>query len=290
VTDLPRRSYPLVVPPPGGFEEAVRRGRRLRRRRAGSGTGAALALVAVLAYTMSGQEGGTSGLQPTEDAPYAQQSERPGTGTASPTPEPTASSSNDVSASPSPGGTGGSEGGYVPGYPTTPAGPTLPATPSPDRSPGRPFAARDDITETPSAATAATTCAPTEINPWCAFANVTPVESATRIDYWLSYTLCRHVSAGDRDLDYTILREVDFSVRYLNDTFWTYSKGWKDQPGSPQTRVTAGGCVEWKTLWDGYDDYGFTPQGDPGQYQLKAWSTGTADGEALPQATRSFPQ
>lgn len=298
MTDVPRRSYPLVVAPPGGFESAVRRGRSLRRRRAGGGTGAALVLVGALAYSTLNGPGGTSGLQPATNVPRNERTDAFGEPQETVSPEPTASptdtrpSASATAAPGSPGPTG--DPGYVPG-PTSgpvppPQGPSRPPTRgAPNADPE--YHPRSPVTEGPP--TVGTTYAEcidaeqTTPRSWCATAWASEDTASGSPRWELRYNLCRAVNAGQGVVAFgTVPEKADYAIKHVatNDTVWTWSAG---QPAKALagTTVDAGSCVEWRTYWNGLDDFGYLPPS--GGYLLTARSTGTSD-TSLPAKTYSF--
>lgn len=292
MTDVPRRSFPLVVAPPGGFEDAVRRGRSLRRRRAGGTTSAALAIVGAIAWSTMGGSGGTSGLEYTDRTPKTEQSAAPGVTVTDP---PT------VSASPSAAPTGSAPSGGVTsgGGPRTDSSPLV-APPAggvvkpPKRqttpAPGVPFARRAAITETgPNPTTSTDTGCIAEGNRWCAEAYVQQMATETGAEWELSYTLCRTLDSTEAG-QVTFHRQdrADFATRHVddNDTVWTYSRGKAVVSQQSSITIDPGYCYTWRTVWDGFDDWGYTP--DLGEYELIASSLGTASDGTLPTKTFRF--
>ena len=281
MTDLPRRSYPLVVPPPGGFEDAVRRGRGLRRRRAGSSTGAALALAGVMAYSlMHGGNVGSNGLQPTRRDPVVEQPV-PGGVRVPPdevvaTTRPVGTTTDDRTAG---GGTAPRVSGPVVTGPSAPPAGNVPRRPSggrrPTAGPTLRYAARAAIVEDPQPTpnTAPDDCLPSEGKVWCARALATAAEGA-----WdLTYTLCRRIDAEPGLVQFDRTQEADYAVVHVDsgETIWTYSAGQAVTPAAADTSIPAGHCVSWTTRWNGYDDFGYTPP--TGNYRLTALSTGKSD-------------
>lgn len=289
MTDVPRRAYPLVVAPPGGFEDAVRRGRSMRRRKAGGTTGAALALVGAIAYSTMGGTNGTSGLQPTNDLPRREIT-APGIAGQSPSPEPSATISPSPQTSPgNPVATGGP--GSVPSYVPPGDGPTEPPVREPGKQPPPtvPYAKRAAIQRMepmPSARTD-TSCLPTSGNLWCAEAYAQDESTPSETRWRLSYTLCRSVNAIDPGVvTFDRRQQANFATtKDERDTLWTYSKGQPVVADSDEVEVPPGYCVEWYTYWDGQDDWGYT--GGPGKYSVTSSSMGTSD-TGLPSDTYDF--
>lgn len=294
MTDVPRRSFPMVVAPPGGFEDAVKRGRRLRRRRAGGTTGAALALVGALMYTTLDNGAGSRSLEPTTPLPTTDQTYEPGGASPTPSPEP----SGTPASSPSPGEQPGSSsepgpGGRPSSLPEVPGDPVETTRPPRDEGNPKVYARRNAINEGDPSTTTSTPCPPNIGTAWCAYARATtPKENGTDF-YELEYTLCRQVDALDGWVDFGRVQEADFSATDKrhdedpanDDTVWKYSAGQPVVPAASRTEVPAGNCVTWSTLWDGYDDFGANPAA--GSYVLWARSTGTSDAP-LPAATYPF--
>jgi hypothetical protein len=278
VTDVPRRSYPLVVAPPGGFEDAVRRGRHIRRRRAGGGTGVAMLLVGALAYSVVGHGSGTASLDPARQ-PRIDRHVPAGDETTSPSATPSATGSHP------PGTTTAVPGTHGGGNPQASAPAQPQATPTLDHRPGPaglPYAHRNKINVSAPFANTNTNCLATTDNPdWCAYAAVT-VGSAT--SYTLEYTLCKTVNKGGH-LVYDRTQHADFAAIDVahNDTVWTYSAGQPVVPDGGGDDLAGGYCLTWSVVWDGYDDFSRNPP--PGSYRLVARSL--AEG-ALPTATVDF--
>lgn len=277
----------------------MRRGRSLRRRRAGGGTGAALVLVGALTYSLMNGPGGTSGLQPATNVPRNDRTDAIGAPQTTTSPEPTASPSDvrpSSTASAAPGGSPGPTGGpYVPG-PTggpsqQPPRPTDPPTRGAPNNDPR-YARRSAVTQgEPATSTTYAECISPEQTtpaPWCATAWVSEDTGSTGSPrYELQYNLCRSVNAGTGTVTYGSKPEkADYAIRHVatNDTVFTWSAG---QPlkALANATVDAGNCVQWRTTWNGLDDFGYLPP--TGNYVLTARSTGTSDA-ALPAATWSF--
>lgn len=265
MTDLPRRSYPLVVPPPGGFEDAVRRGRNVRRKRVGGSSAIALVLVGALGWSVLGGGSDVTRLDQaneTEATPSPRTLPQVGNPyvpppTAAPTvpvdgPRPTSTpvSGNDVRPSADPGRPVG----------VTPRNPSA-------RPPGARFATRNAIDRTGPTAGADCLGTTSPSQQWCAraFANETG-----EFQYELTYTLCRSHTAPAGPVTFDWYQEVDFAAtdKAHNDTVWTYSKGVRKVEDYESLTVERGFCYTWTTVWDGFDDYGYTPPA--GTYVLTA--------------------
>ena len=276
---LPRRAYPLVVPPPGGFEDAVRRGRGMRRRKAGSSSAAVLAVVGALTYSMLSSKPDTSGLDATRTPPPTHQPGPPVIGL--PSPEPSASPPGDrpsngpttVATGPVTGPVAGPSGpAQAPGSPRPTA-----SHPQPDPQPTYSYARRSPIAESGSEVNTSTaSCLQPESSVrWCATVRADEAESGT--SWVLGYLLCRAIGADEGVVAFDRVQEVEFWVEEVSsgERIWTYSAGQPFSPASTSTRVDSGYCVEWTTTWNGYDDFMFTPT--PGSYRLHADSTGRSD-------------
>jgi hypothetical protein len=274
------------VAPPGGFEDAVKRGRRVRRHKATGGTGAALALAGVLAWSTLGSPGGTNGLQPTSNVPHTGRGEPTASAPASPAPtqSPTEAPASSNASPLTPHGTGAPSQVAQPPV----SGPTATTRPTRDSSnPTVAYARRNAITENDQFAGTSTDCPPTLNDPWCAYPRVDVYEGATGTTYTLHYVLCRGVDSGPGVVTFDRKAKVEFSATDTsnNDTVWTYSAGQPRGAAGSDTTVDPGNCVEWTTVWDGYDDFGYTPA--QGTYRLDARSTGHSDG-TLDAATTEF--
>lgn len=263
MTDLPRRSFPLVVPPPGGFEDAVRRGRGLRRRRASGGSAAVLVLVGALGYSMLGTSG-VSRLNETRD-PAVTSSPAPGV-LVTPTPQTSATLA------------GGSAGGTIASGPRGTV-PSVSVTPAGPRSTGRPgttvrFAARPPVRQDNGMTNASSQClTSTTSNGWCAYAYVDDSHGADEGTYTFDYYVCRPVdAASDGTLHWKRHLRVDFVAIDVDhdDPVFTYSRAIPVKHEATQQSVPVGTCMHWSITWNGYDDYGLNPPA--GKYRLVASS------------------
>ncbi|HEX8003647.1 MAG TPA: hypothetical protein VF519_13225 [Mycobacteriales bacterium] len=282
MTDLPRRSYPLVVPPPGGFEDAVRRGRGVRRRRAGGASGAALVLVGALGYAVLGGPNGVDRVVPTDER-QDERSYQPPSGGLVPTatPKPSASSGPRTGALPTQGT------GAVTGVRPT-AGPTAIPTvrPTRDGSSGgqsRAFARRPEIVRDPEAETNTDTGCLSSPDEWCVRASVD--DTSPESGYTFTYLLCRHVNAGPGEITFDWTQEIEFTATDVarNDTVFTYSRGVRRTGDEETVTVQPNTCQRWHMLWNGFDDYGLTPP--PGEYRMVARPLSR---ETLPAAEATF--
>jgi hypothetical protein len=278
VTDLPRRSYPLVVPPPGGFEDAVRRGRTRRRKQAGGSTGVALVFVGALAYSIVGHGPSTNSLTPTN--PSRIDHSRPGPG-ASNGPAPRATPTGNVAG---PGGRPAGSGPRGTGPTSVPSVP-IPAraTRQPNHPAVRRYVARAPITRYDNQTNTSTGCLSQQQSAdWCTSAYAV-ANNTTPETYTFTYTICRSVRAAAAILHFAndADHQVDFAARDVahHDTVWTYSADQAARRTGSQVRVNPGYCVYWDVTWNGYDDFGDNPPG--GDYQLTA---SALSAEALPPA------
>lgn len=285
MTDLPRKAYPLVVPPPGGFEDAVKRGRRHRRNRTGSSTGAALALVGVLAYSVMGDQGG--GGADRLDTTRQPKSEQNGPAIGGePLRSPAEVTASPTATTPAAGGPIAS-GPRAPGQvtDTTPVRPPVEAT-RPPRGASQPtlhYAARPQIKRADASPNTDSECLPKQDQDWCTSASV-DIATDNQI-YTLLFAVCRRVGIADGKLHFDREQQVDFTAieEATEDAVWTYSAGQPVVRESSTVDVPAGSCVVWHTDWDGYDDFRRTPA--PGRYLLVARSFAK---EALPPAEFVF--
>jgi hypothetical protein len=265
VTDLPRRSYPLVVAPPGGFEDAVRRGRRRRRKQTGGSSAAVLVLVGALAYSVVGHPGGGSDRLDQTNQPRIGQTSPMPYGTATPAPF---TSSAPTSQHPVvPGSQGGTAQGPRPGGPVAPAGPGVtvshPAA-RPPRHNGTTLWPRPKLYFEASTTNLQANCLPAQDAEWCATAN----GMASGTYYRLSLSICRSVAGGTTPLHVHRKDPVNFQAvdEAHNDKVWTFNLGQPIVPKDANVTVNPGECVMWYLDWDGLDDYGNTPPA--GQYHV----------------------
>jgi hypothetical protein len=280
VTDLPRRSYPLVVPPPGGFEDAVKRGRKRRRKQAGGSTGAALVFVGAVAYAIVSPGSTTNSLDPANHTNIEDTRPAPGSG-ASQTPAPQATPTDVL-----PGSTGGRPAGTG-GQARPTAVPSLRvptrATRHPQGPQTRRYVARAQMvphTAQQQANTSTSCLSPQQSQDWCTSVFQTRSQDA-QPTYTLTYEICRNVRAAAAILhfDRSAKQQADFKAIDVahNDTVWTWSAGQAVDLGPTQVRVDPGYCVFWETVWNGFDDFGDNPP--PGTYRLVGRSFAK---EALP--------
>ena len=283
MTDLPRRSYPLVVAPPGGFEDAVRRGRTMRRRRAGGTSGLTLVLVGALGWAVLGGGSGVDRLeQPVTNDSQKERSASTWDGgvvvPASPQPSTTASPRPGTVTQP---GTGSYTGVRPSVGPSTtvqtrkPGGTTDPGR----RYWPRPLISRDDpVTNT------GTSCPLAGGTEWCAYA-FGDDSMAAEDQYTLEYNLCRSLNAGDATVRFNWRQQVDFEATDTahDDTVWKYSAGQARIAESRDVDVPAGTCVRWSVVWNGLDDFGYTPAA--GGYTMVARPMATIQ---LPAAQATF--
>jgi hypothetical protein len=290
VTDLPRKAYPLVVAPPGGFEDAVRRGRRRRRQRTGGSTGAALALVGVLAYAVMGhQSGGADRLDTTQRPNVEQTAPAPViggdaittvTGPKSTTPS-GGTTKPRTGANPVAGPSAHPGAGPVQAPSAAP--PAQVTKPSARPQPTLHYAARPPITHTGASTNTDIECLPRQNEDWCTKASV---DNTTDDQvYTLFLAICRGIGSGDADLHFSRKQEADYVAieQATNDPVWTYSAGQPVVRKAETVGVPAGECVVWETNWNGLDDFGRLPP--PGKYTLRASSFAT---EPLPAAEFVF--
>jgi hypothetical protein len=281
VTDLPRRSYPLVVPPPGGFEDAVHRGRKRRRKQAGGSTGVALVFVGALAYSLVGHSSSTNSLDSANDTHVNETRPTPGAG-ASNAPVPQASATGAVP------GTGGRPAGATGPRGIGPSAvPSVSFSPPPARKPNDPavrrYAVRPVIARHEGQTNTSTECLSSQQSQdWCTSAYATPNQT-TPETYTFTYTVCRSVRAASAILHFPRddKHQVDFAARDVahDDTVWTHSADRAAKSTASTVRVDPGYCVFWDVTWNGYDDFGDNPAG--GAYELTARSFST---ETLPPA------
>jgi hypothetical protein len=260
VTDLPRRSYPLVVAPPGGFEDAVRRGRKRRRKQTGGSSAAALMLVGALAYSVVGHPGGGSDrLDQTHQPRIGQTDPLPYGGTSTPAPF---SSSTPMDGHVTLPNSGDSGRGATTQAGTGTAPTAVPrashSAAHPPRVKGRAYWPRPEVHFVASQTNLDANCLPAQDQEWCTTANGTPNGTY----YHLTFSVCRSaVTGSDGVLNAHRKVPVDFQVLDVahNDKVWTYSLGQAVVAQANNATVNAGECVQWWVDWDGYDDYGFTP-------------------------------
>jgi hypothetical protein len=270
VTDLPRESFPLVVAPPGGFEDAVRRGRRIRRHRTGGTGGAALLVVGAITFSTMGGNGATQSLD-TAHRPVGEHVSPSGwsSQSASPTPSPTGTVAPSATTTPYVAGSQPPATSASPAAaPASPASsPTVRPTRGTAGGPSPRYATRPKITRTGPFTSTDTACLrANDGREWCSSATTSVTDTA----YVLTYRLCRPIDADKGALVLNRRQEVDFRATDVarNDTVWTWSAGQPVVPAQLRLEVDAGSCYDWVTHWDGYDDFGYTPRA--GSYRLTA--------------------
>ena len=281
MTDLPRRAYPLVVAPPGGFEDAVRRGRSLRRKRAGGSSALALVLVGALGWSVLGGGSGMTRLdQANETDATPTRKALPPVGDPYRT-QPTAQPSQIVEG-PRPTSTSvpGNGSDVRPSADPRPVGvaPRKPGT----TPPGARFAVRKPIQRSNPSTDPASCLTQSTDQQWCATAYATETGD---FEYELSYTLCRSTYAETGVATFDWQQQIDFATTDTahKDTVWTYSKGVGKVESYDSLTMGRGTCYTWTTVWNGFDDYGYTPPA--GKYVLTARPLAR---ESLPGAQIEF--
>jgi hypothetical protein len=287
VTDVPRRSYPLVVAPPGGFENAVKRGRSLRRRRVGGSSGLALVLVGALGYGVLGGGGGVDELRPTDDKRDLRTASPVPGGVlvTTPTPQPTSSPGSRPVALPTHKPGTGTGGGVRPSV-----GPSSVVVPPPsdERPPstggGRRYAPRNRIERDDDITNTEPDCLGRESQEWC----VVPYVDATNgVDgqYVVTYTLCRSRAFPAKTVrfDYRDELELIATDTEHEDVVWTYSLGRSRVVEPEDVTFQPGMCSAWQVVWDGLDDYGRLPPQGPYTMTITPRSR-----DALPSGEAAF--
>jgi hypothetical protein len=280
-TDFPRRSYPLVVAPPGGFEDAVKRGRSMRRRRASGTSGIALVLVGAIGYAvLNPGTGGVDRLEPTTEDRREQTApavDGPVVQSPAPSVAPT--------STPRPGAIGSAAPGVVTSQRpnVTPTSVVLNTRPPGGGSGGRHYAARGEITRDEATTNTDTGCI-ASAEEWCVRANVDTTNAKEGV-YVLEYHVCRSVNAGNKTVRFPRKPYVEFVTKDVsnNDVVWTYSLGVKKTNQADEFEFQSGTCVRWHVQWNGLDDFNYNPP--QGTYQLTARGLAT---EPLPQAQATF--
>lgn len=276
--------------PPGGIDQAVHAGRRLRRRRAvGGGVTAACAAAVVVAGLLS--VGPSSSLQRIEmitpgpvEAPDPRPVPLPAGGDL---PAPT-------SPSPGPRASGPPTGTSL----ATASGTAVTATPGvPVRSPG---AAPDPVPPSPAPTEAdggpvmtgpgktddTRSCqspAAVPLNSYCTKlsgpATVRAGDSAT-FTYWV----CRY--GAPATVSYPTRQEAEFTVKNAPGTWtWRWSGGFAFPPRPHELTLDAGYCYTWSIEWVARDERGAPLR--PGTYAMTANGTANewADGGNVPSAS-----
>ena len=278
-TELPRRPYAELAPPPDGLATALRAGRRRRTRRAVAAvTGGATAVVVVTVVLMLGGGGGVAVLRPAPVPPA----------TALPTPsvtsappvvgaqpaKPPPSAHPVVSGNVGPGAKRPSATGTAPAGESTAPGDSIVLSRSQTRYTGYPRVCR-----TGASSDSQSTHPGSE---WCRDAAAETADGGKR----LSLTLCRDSTSGG-SLSFANTREVDFAVVTGGATIWSWRH---DHPGTPSQHTlsaSADGCWVWSLVWPGV-----TQAGGPaphGSYTLVATSTAQElEGDASTQVSFTY--
>lgn len=257
-SQLPRRPFRSLAPPPDGLDVVRREARRRRRRRAtvvaAGGTGVAAVAIAVVLSTATG---GLAVLRPTPDVPAGG-----GGPSAVPTPSVTSAPGAGLRAHQSKPAVGADLGGpasrssspgTTSGKAASPAyGPTA-TTSSTDRR-GEPELVRYGSTNPGPSVRQATVCgegvsygdgASASLG-WCFEVSTTSEAGAER----LTVHLCRDDTSGGK-LSFPSAREVDIAVRHGGKTIWDWGRDHPDHPGAHQLTAPASGCWNWTLLWSG---------------------------------------
>jgi len=265
-TQLPRRPYVELPPPPDGLASARRAGVRRRTRRtvaAFTGGVGAVAVVVVVILMLGGGRG-VAMLRPAP-APPATQVPAPGTshapavlaghhgGPVSPGPGQQAVGSRPLTASSTAPSSSGSSSQH-----TSSRGAQVVLVRSQSRYTGYPRVCRNG----PNANNESVQPG----NDWCLDAATTHTDRGQR----LSLELCRDSTSGG-SLTFATTREVDFAVTSGGKTIWSWSH---DHPGTSSQHTvsaTADGCWVWSLVWPGITQTGAAV--GHGSYTLVATTT-----------------
>ena len=249
-SQLPRRPFRALTPPPDGLDVIRREARRRRRRRAtfvaAGGTGVAAVAVALVLSTASG---GLAVLKPTPDTPAG------GAGTTSPHP----SASSQVTRHAAPPVT-------VPVSPTSAAHKVprqnheAPTAAPPARSnnvprsqPSQAPSTRLRVYRTHGTMSGVQLCGGDFSSGqgsfgngvgWCEAASATKVTGGER----LRFTACRDDTRGG-SLTYPSRREIDFAVRQNGRTIWDWGRSHPDSAGAHTRSAAANDCWNWELVW-----------------------------------------
>ena len=278
MTDLPRRTFTELSPPPAGPADAVRGGRRLRRRRNLAGAGAAaasLVVVAVSALVVQAHANSASDvLIPAHPSPgrTATAGRDPSTAPRlAPTPEvplpATAPGPQAAAARATAGSTaqGTARSAVGPGNAHPTARPAKPPYRSPDlvrRYTPPPAAPGARLCGDAVSGTGTTVQRAPD---WC----TTAIATETSSGHELSLEVCSD-SAGGGPLHFDRRREAELVVRDSSGVLWRWSLGHPDASSVHALSTEPNACWTWTAAWTDVDSSG--QRLDPGRYTLEVAS------------------
>jgi hypothetical protein len=278
VTELPRRPFTELSPPPSGGAHAVRRGRRLRRRRNLAGAGAAVGSLVAMAVSalliQAHADSASDVLIPARPSPgrTATAVSRPATAPRlAPTPGvPLPATAPGPLAATSGATAGGSAQGTAPravgsgnAHPT--ARPAKPSYRTPDlvrRYTPPPAAPGARLCGDAVSGTGTTVQRAPD---WCTAAIATKTSSG----HQLSIEVCSD-SAGGGPLHFDRRREAELVVRDSSGVLWRWSVGHPDGPSVHALNTEPNACWTWTAAWTDVDSSG--KRLDPGRYTLEVAS------------------
>lgn len=278
VRELPHQAFPLVLPKPFGFEEALGRGRAIRRHRtATAGAGVMTLVVGLLgAVVLSRGPGGAQQIKPDrapkestqENVPY------PPGDSGLPKSDPVVPDQSDPTDTTPPNDGGPGTGGIV----RQPGG-----VEDPDGKPSKP----DDVVPKStkptmySAAIEQPNPCPPVVNPseesWCT--SVDWVDAGATVT--LVFQVCHDVEVenpnpnSSRSLVFRTRQEADLRITDNDgNAVWQWSKGQRfpryATGADKAITVKQGYCHQWWVNWDRTDEAGVALE--TGSYKLSGWS------------------
>lgn len=291
---LPRRAFAVLPPVPGGFEDALARGRRRRRRNTGGGVLASvIALALAVSLTGSDPDADANLFVKQPETGIAQDVTVPAPGDAEDVAQVTADETDDDTRPDTVGSSAGDRSTTASGSTGDSRTATAPVAEPRDRAPRVPAAARGRRLDPPQETEVRDGYVPckasdqrTVVLDWCLQATYA-IPDETVSDAKLSIAVCRAPQTEARELNFHSEQQVDYTVTRLgsDEILWQWSHRavfgedpTKDPLASAACRVYS---VVWKGLTD--NDENFVGAGD---YVLTARSLAT---ELGPTDSASVP-
>lgn len=259
-------NQPVFSPPPGGYDDAIRRSRRRRsRRRARTGAVATGALAVAAAAILAG---GTAGISSLRQEQPAGPGGIGGVSGASPTPD-----SGSASSAPQTGRTSRGESSPAASAARGESGQRTQARSSAAPGPSAaPLQISTALARTEHPYTNTSPCADSsgrQAAGWCVqFLGPYGGESGKAVS--LTLDLCRLPAFADADASFPSSAEAAFALTTSGQNprrVWSYAS---QHPGSPdphRVAVRSGQCLSWTTTWWNRDDRGAAVP--PGDYILE---------------------
>ncbi|HVE97936.1 MAG TPA: BsuPI-related putative proteinase inhibitor, partial [Mycobacteriales bacterium] len=275
---LPRRPFALLPPEPGGFEEALARGRRRRRRNTGGGVLASIVAIA-LATSLAGSSPDTDATLFTKlpDAGISQVERDRRTVAVDPDDE--VADEIDEVAQPGVDDSGTTSAGARREFTGDATAANPPTTTTTRRNPPARSTKRtlpDPRTQTIDKGHA--TCAASDrglrvTEYWC-LQVIRVVSQSDPVDSELQFQVCASLNAPATSLNHRDSKAVDFVVTKQGsaEELWRWSYGAVPKPKPRVDQIANGDCVQYSVDWKGRVDNNNNFISEAGTYVLTATS------------------